>query len=794
MQSRLSPGTGLTPFDRPRSNDSPMVMLAAAIQRSQTQSANTGKSRYNSQDVVESVEQQVTKLRREAVKLFVSGQNGAAIQLFTEALQINLGDATLWAERASCWLRFGDADRAALNDAKKSLEIDPNLFLGHYRKGQALYNLHQYLPAIESLENAMNLCEPRSSFERPLENLLTSAKHRLKIAKLSDPQARWQSGNITMHVSDVSHFNEAVADHQLFIDSFEHLANESATPSVSSAIASSVALGQLNPDANPESRLHVCWEAFLMFQKGLRIGRQVVEIPMAGGREAVAIGKQGALKALTTALMLDPECFVIVKGLWSLVRKVVVLEKNCTSTIFNIGPDIDVQEIKNHYLLRLMKNGWADVRPSLSVTLRTTFLMGFLLSATAPSSQTNDTKSRRLSESSSASSITAYSFIDTNEPSMSAIQCLELAIEHHKWTIALILAARLGLPAEPPHRRGAVLGNAFLRGVRLELASAALRLHSLKYPTSNSYVQTQLLAVKTASSGSHVNSNADSDGLLELAESESQKVVESFVTGSKSVSSSLDPSEKNVLSNTEFNNGSELVSRPMEWFDEDIEEERDDQRRWRRHLWGSQRARAHFYLATALSRQGGMIWGDIENNSGQQQPRFKSLDLVFKAAVESGADMDLNLLLNIVAKSAHYSPIDSHLRTISLYRSIASSTHFGGFLTKDLRTMITLAHESDAASSHVFGPLRDPISRHQLSLLRLHASNLAGRLGPQTLFGPQESSVVPGIGEGGLKLSEGLKGSVALSDVVLGHGGLRKRGESEKDSVADMFTPASREE
>jgi len=60
--------------------------------------------------------------------------------ILMQAIELDLDDATLYANRSLCHLRIGEANKALL-DANSCIKIRPEWLKGYYRKGVALMSL-----------------------------------------------------------------------------------------------------------------------------------------------------------------------------------------------------------------------------------------------------------------------------------------------------------------------------------------------------------------------------------------------------------------------------------------------------------------------------------------------------------------------------------------------------------------------------------------------------------------------------------------------------------------------------
>lgn len=79
---------------------------------------------------------------------------------YTEALQLDPTLGAVWANRAQCWLKLGNPEKA-LEDAVQCTQVDPTNPKGWFRKGMSLHAMKRYPEAIPALLEAEKL-EPNN--------------------------------------------------------------------------------------------------------------------------------------------------------------------------------------------------------------------------------------------------------------------------------------------------------------------------------------------------------------------------------------------------------------------------------------------------------------------------------------------------------------------------------------------------------------------------------------------------------------------------------------------------------
>jgi len=79
---------------------------------------------------------------------------------YTEALHLDPTMSAVWANRAQCWLKLGDFEKA-LADSQKCTEVDASNPKGWFRKGMSLHAMERFSEAIPALLEAEKL-EPNN--------------------------------------------------------------------------------------------------------------------------------------------------------------------------------------------------------------------------------------------------------------------------------------------------------------------------------------------------------------------------------------------------------------------------------------------------------------------------------------------------------------------------------------------------------------------------------------------------------------------------------------------------------
>eukprot|EP00933_Yihiella_yeosuensis_P052164 TRINITY_DN5017_c0_g1_i1.p1 TRINITY_DN5017_c0_g1~~TRINITY_DN5017_c0_g1_i1.p1 ORF type:complete len:386 (+),score=105.76 TRINITY_DN5017_c0_g1_i1:40-1197(+) len=96
------------------------------------------------------------KQRQAGNEMFRASDFAQAAALYSLSLQLDPEQGAVWANRAQCWLKLGDHEKA-LADATKCSEVDPKNPKGWFRKGMSLHAMKRYAEAIPALIEAEKL-------------------------------------------------------------------------------------------------------------------------------------------------------------------------------------------------------------------------------------------------------------------------------------------------------------------------------------------------------------------------------------------------------------------------------------------------------------------------------------------------------------------------------------------------------------------------------------------------------------------------------------------------------------
>jgi tetratricopeptide (TPR) repeat protein len=118
--------------------------------------------------------------RDQGNEAFKLGDFQQAAVFYTEGLVVDDKDPALYANRAACFLKLGQADRA-LSDSDRCIALDPASIKGHFRRGVALMALDRPEEAAAAMARTLDL-DPRNADARATLQLAQAKIARLRAA------------------------------------------------------------------------------------------------------------------------------------------------------------------------------------------------------------------------------------------------------------------------------------------------------------------------------------------------------------------------------------------------------------------------------------------------------------------------------------------------------------------------------------------------------------------------------------------------------------------------------------
>ncbi|KAJ5077901.1 serine/threonine-protein phosphatase 5 [Anaeramoeba ignava] len=125
-------------------------------------------------------EEKVNEFKSQANDLFQKMKYEEAIELYTKAIEIK-PNAILYSNRSICLMKL-EKFMQGLEDANKSIELDPKYPKGYYRKGSALFELMKFEEAIEAFKQVV-LLAPNNKLAREKYQLCQKEIKRILFEK-----------------------------------------------------------------------------------------------------------------------------------------------------------------------------------------------------------------------------------------------------------------------------------------------------------------------------------------------------------------------------------------------------------------------------------------------------------------------------------------------------------------------------------------------------------------------------------------------------------------------------------
>ncbi|TRM66264.1 hypothetical protein BD626DRAFT_546575 [Schizophyllum amplum] len=264
------------------------------------------------------------QLKEEGNALFVKKKYGLAALKYTEAIEVDEGNAILYANRAAC----------RLNLKQWAIELDPSYAKGWARLATAHDCLYAYKPSTQAWRKALESL-PKENLNASEQKQKAQYEEGLKVAeaKLNKPL---EPAQVVYYKDNDEH---PWVEGRRLVEQYQHTKF-------------------LNSSA---------WlinEAYNDFKEGLDLMNAMVQQKNPRTGELLIQSRNGAL--LTNGLLLDKRVFHATGNFFDLYNKQAQSECNTVRAWTSTGPEGIMRELPE----RLAREGWSSVRPALSVTLR----------------------------------------------------------------------------------------------------------------------------------------------------------------------------------------------------------------------------------------------------------------------------------------------------------------------------------------------------------------------------------------------------------------------------------------
>ncbi|KAJ1282118.1 hypothetical protein BS78_03G025700 [Paspalum vaginatum] len=108
-------------------------------------------------DSSKSSAQKAEDLKLRANDAFKANKFSQAIDLYTQAIELNSSNAVYWANRAFAHTKLEEYG-SAVQDATKAIEIDPRYTKGYYRRGAAYLAMGKFKEALKDFQQVKKIC------------------------------------------------------------------------------------------------------------------------------------------------------------------------------------------------------------------------------------------------------------------------------------------------------------------------------------------------------------------------------------------------------------------------------------------------------------------------------------------------------------------------------------------------------------------------------------------------------------------------------------------------------------
>lgn len=148
--------------------------------------------------------QKAEELKLKANEAFKANKFSQAIELYSQAIELNSSNAVYWANRAFAHTKLEEYG-SAVQDATKAIEIDPRYSKGYYRRGAAYLAMGKFKEALKDFQQVKKICPNDPDASRKLKECEKAVqKIRFEEAiSVGDAERRFVADSIDYHVIEV---------------------------------------------------------------------------------------------------------------------------------------------------------------------------------------------------------------------------------------------------------------------------------------------------------------------------------------------------------------------------------------------------------------------------------------------------------------------------------------------------------------------------------------------------------------------------------------------------------------
>ncbi|KAJ1704438.1 hypothetical protein LUZ63_004217 [Rhynchospora breviuscula] len=138
-------------------------------------------------------------LEKKAKEAFVDDDFELAVDLYSQALELDPTNALLYADRAQAYIKL-DSFTEAVSDATKAIQLDPSMSKAYFRKGTACMKLEEYQTAKAALEAGAALVPDDNRFTK----LIKECDERIAEEAMEIPQTTTRPVTVAVRTTTIS--------------------------------------------------------------------------------------------------------------------------------------------------------------------------------------------------------------------------------------------------------------------------------------------------------------------------------------------------------------------------------------------------------------------------------------------------------------------------------------------------------------------------------------------------------------------------------------------------------------
>ncbi|RCV15638.1 hypothetical protein SEVIR_3G074800v4 [Setaria viridis] len=148
--------------------------------------------------------QKAEELKLKANDAFKANKFSQAIELYSQAIELNSSNAVYWANRAFAHTKLEEYG-SAVQDATKAIEVDPRYSKGYYRRGAAYLAMGKFKEALKDFQQVKKICPNDPDATRKLKECEKAVqKIRFEEAiSVGEAERRSVADSIDYHIIEV---------------------------------------------------------------------------------------------------------------------------------------------------------------------------------------------------------------------------------------------------------------------------------------------------------------------------------------------------------------------------------------------------------------------------------------------------------------------------------------------------------------------------------------------------------------------------------------------------------------